>query len=200
MRFAFFALAALALAAPITAPAAPAAPVAVNTKEQADLAARKVVIRMDDGTGAGTSSGVTTGIIDVQASVDETIDAVFDLKARVAEVSGLKSVDYYLEAPPHLGAHWEMSVFGKEVVYNLLYEMDRPEGWATFSLDTSKPNDVERIDGTYHIYRVDGATRLVYTSSSDPGTYVPGFIKNWLANDALGQVLEGIRARAEKAK
>lgn len=168
--------------------------VELSADELAKLAAREVVTRQDP-TDGGT---YTIGVIDVNAPTGKTFDAVVDFEARIGEVGGLESVTRYLNEPKRVGARWELVVVGKRVSFTTIYDLDRAAGIAAYAMDKTQPNDLERVEGSYVVLPNGTGSRIVYRSIADSGMYVPGWIRSWLANSSLVEVLEGMRARAEK--
>lgn len=185
-----------AIVALLVAPVLAAAPaVELSADELARLTAREVVVRQDP-TDAGT---YTIGVVDVNAAPARVFDAILDLEARIGEVGGLRGVTRYLEEPNRIGARWELSVVGKTVFFTTLYDIDRTGLVANYHMDKTQPNDIDDVQGTYHVLpNASGGSRLFYRSITDSGVYVPGWIKNMLANSSLVEVLEGMRTRAEK--
>ena len=186
----------------VATPAIAGSPPTVSISEQeiARLEKGEVVVRMDAGEdGAGA---YTIGIVDIDTPPRQALDAALDFPARVGEVSGLKAAEVYLHdtsvSPEKLGARWEIVVVGKTVTWHQLYDIDRTAGTASYDLDPAKENGIKAANGTYQVIALpDGTSRLVYRSISDAGVYVPGWIKNWLAQGSLVDVLEGIKKRAE---
>ena len=180
-------------------PEAPA-PLELTADEAATVADRDVAIRMDDTDGGG----VTVGIIEVNAPVGRTMDAILDLPPRVDESGALKSVQISNRTPASgsepekMDARFQLRVMGTNVVFHLNYQIDRPGLWAVSTLDTSKENDVESVYASYQVFPTpSGGSRIVYRSQTETGRSVPQWIKRWLANNALKDQLTGIRARAE---
>ena len=122
-----------------------------------------------------------------------------NLEPRVAENRGIRAVELYAQEsrPELIGARWTMSVPGISVVFHLLYDCHRDEGYCTFSLDPTKPNDLEECEGHYLVTPRGSGTRLVYASRSDTGRSLPGWLRRWLAERSLRRQVDGIRKRAE---
>jgi hypothetical protein len=176
-------------------PNTPPPPIELTPSEQAQLAAREIVVRFD----TGDTGGGALGVVDLTSSVTRTWDALMDLQARVGEISGLRAMEYTVKEPRRLGARWELKVFTATIVFHTLYDLVPEQGWVRYSLDgTRTPNDLVSVEGAYQISEVPGGSRLVYRSEMDSGRSVPGFVKRWLAVDALTEQLTGIRARAER--
>lgn len=174
-------------------PAAPA-PVTVTAQEQAELAEGEVVVRW---AGAGKQS---VAIVDIDAPVPTVMKAVMDLPARKADIGGIKSVDVYLDEPGRSGASWVMGIASFTVSFSILYEFDLNAGYAVYSLDPAKTNDIERSDGSYQAYAVDGHTRLVYRTLSETGGNTPEWIRKRLAFKSSREMLKGMEARAEASR
>ena len=185
-----------AIVALFVAPALAATPtVELSADELARLGTREVVVRQEP-SDAGT---YTVGVVDINATPAEVFAAVIDFEARIGEVGGLRSVSRYLEEPDRVGARWELVVVGKTVSFTTLYDIDRAGLVAAYHMDKTQPNDIENVEGFYAVHP-NGASgaRLIYRSLTDSGVYVPGWIRNMLANSSLVEVLEGMRTRAEK--
>ncbi len=147
------------------------------------------------------TGGMTVGVIDVRATPEQTMAAVMDLPARVEDIGSLKSVDVYLQtaSPERVGAEWLLTVFGTNIIFSVLYDVDREAGWCRYSMDKSRENGIESTEGSYQTYAHNGGTRLVYRGFSESGRYVPGFIKRWLAGSALVDQMQGMKRRAEES-
>jgi hypothetical protein len=180
-------------------PGAPPAEIVLSEKDEAELAARGFVSMLVQ-TEAG---GVTTAVVDSTASPSRAFAAVIDLPPRAAEVGSIEKVDVYLHKPPtateceHIGARFELSVVGRTIVFHTLYDIDRERTWTTFTLDTSKENDIASASGSYHVYAKGSGSRIVYRTAADSDSAVPAWLKKWLTTSSLREQLEGIRARAE---
>jgi hypothetical protein len=167
---------------------------APTADEEARLAKGQIVVRHES---ADTGGGVVA-FVDVAAPPRAVLDAVMDLRARVAENSAITGLDIYLDqpAPERLGAKWTLTVLGTNVVFHLLYDCDRPKLQCSYALDPSKPNDIVASHGHYIVLpRAEGA-RLIYASTTDSGRSMPGFIRKWIAGSSLNTQVEGIRTRA----
>ena len=197
MHLDILAIAVAILCAPGHAAAAPVAldAVALDAAEQKTIDQRRVVVRpIFEGEGAG---GVV-GVIDVDAPVPATLDAILDLPARVGEVAGLREVTIYDRAPTSIGARWRAKFLTASAIFHIRYEIDRANHQIRYALDTSRsPNDVVAAEGTYEVHAIGAKSRIVYRATSDSGRPVPRWIARWIATESLTQQLEGIRDRAE---
>lgn len=172
-------------------PTDPPGPVQLTADEADTVSEGGVITRYD------AADGMVTGVVDVAATPDAVMTAAVDLRARQAEQRSIQSIVLYEETPEHLGAEWTLSILTSHVVFNILYDIDRPRGWCSYELDTSRHNDIDGSRGAYHVYPYEGGTRLVYYSWSDLGRRTPGWVKKWLAQDSLETQLMGIKRRAE---
>ena len=170
-------------------------PVTLDPDEQAEIDARKIVIRFDDDQ---STAGQVTGILDLRASPAIVWAAIFDFEARVAEIGPLKSASTYAAEGFDVSARWVISAIGTQIVFHANYAIHERERWCTYALDDRKENDLLSVDGSYQVYPQGSGTRLIYRSASDSGRSVPGWVKRWLAVDTLTEQLEGVRGRAEK--
>ena len=175
-------------------PDRPPAPLELTADEQAEIAKGKVPVRFTDG---GTGGGVV-GAIDIAADPKTVWAAIFDMGARLDEISGLREATVYEKTPTRMGVRWVVSVLGSHIQFHVLYELEPDRGWCRYRLDTSKDNDLADVQGAYQVYAHGAGTRLIYRSETDSGRRVPGFIKRWAASDSLTAQLQGIQKRAEK--
>lgn len=185
---------ALALLLPVSAVAAP--PTYTLTRDEAAaLDEGEIVVRRQE-SGAVTGA---IGIVQVAASPRIVLEEVMNLEARVSEVGSLRSVELYSEEglPGPIGVRWTLSVLGISVVFHLLYDCHLDEGYCSFWLDPTQPNDVEAAEGHYLVTPRGEGTRLVYANRTDTGRSVPGWLRRWLAGRSLRQQVDGIRKRAE---
>src|SRR5688500_11907726 len=94
-------------------PSSPPGPIELTEAEQAEVAAKRIVVRLD----AGDTGGGAVGVVDVAAPVPATWNALLDLPARVGEISGLRAVEYTVREPRRIGARWELKVLTSSVVF-----------------------------------------------------------------------------------
>ena len=175
----------------------PPSPLELTPDEAEKVDKRKVVTR----TTASETGGYSTGIVDVSAPPDDLWDAIFDFKARVDEISSLKSVESYGEnKEPDAAARWVVSVLRQPIVFHIQYRVDRARGWCRYWLDKSQENDLVAVEGAYQVFATPAGSRFVYRSSMDSGRRIPTWIQNWFAVGSLTEQMMGIRDRAEAKK
>lgn len=182
---------ALLLASAAWALPAPPPPLSVSSSEAAQLAAGEVVVRW---SGPGKQS---VAVVDIDAPVVQVMDAAMDLRARKAEVGGIKSCSLYRDEPGVMAADWVMGFATLTVEFSILYEYDREAGYTVYHLDPARENGLERSDGSYQVYRVGDRSRLVYRTLSESGRSAPEWVRKRLAFRSSREMLKGIEARAE---
>lgn len=171
-------------------PPAPA-PITLQGDEGATLARGEVVVRY------GGTSGETVAVADVKASPAAVMTAVLDLPARKKDIGGLKSLDIYRKEPTILGARWEAGIGPYVLSFHILYEFDLAKGWCVYSLDGSRPNDLQSTSGSYQAYPIEGGTRLVYRAKADPSSPLPDWAKKRVAYSSAVEMVSGMKRRAE---
>jgi hypothetical protein len=176
-------------------PVEPPQPLPLTEKERATLSSRKAVVRFE----GDDQGGYAVGVINVVAPAAVVWRALFDFKARVAEIGALRAVDVYDAdlSDRDMAVRFELKVFGVGVDFHVRYALDEERGWCTYSLDAQRDNDLPMVAGAYQVYEHQGGSQLVYRSQSDSGRKVPGFVKNWLLTGSLTEQLEGVRNRSE---
>jgi hypothetical protein len=185
----------LGASSPAQALPAPPKPVTANAEELAQLQAGQVVVRY------GGSSGETVAFVDVAAPPDKVMQAVLDLPPRKKEVSGLKVLEIYRREPGLTGARWEAGMGPYTLSFHVLYEYDLAAGWCVYSLDTSKPNDLNSTAGSYQAYATSpGHSRLVYRAKADASSPLPDWAKKRVAYSSAVEMVGGMKRRAEAAK
>lgn len=174
---------------------APPKPVTANAEELAQLQAGQVVVRY------GGPTGETVAFVDVAAPPDKVMAAVLDLPPRKKEVSGLKVLEIYRREPGLTGARWEAGMGPYTLSFHVLYEYDISAGWCVYSLDKSKPNDLNSTAGSYQAYATSpGHSRLVYRAKADASSPLPDWAKKRVAYSSAVEMVTGMKRRAEAAK
>jgi hypothetical protein len=185
----------LGASSPALALPAPPKPVTANAEELAQLQAGEVVVRY------GGPGGETVAFVDVAAPPDKVMQAVLDLPPRKKEVSGLKVLEIYRREPGLTGARWEAGMGPYTLSFHVLYEYDLAAGWCVYSLDTSKPNDLNSTAGSYQAYATSpGHSRLVYRAKADASSPLPDWAKKRVAYSSAVEMVGGMKRRAEAAK
>ena len=167
----------------------------LTADEEAKLAQGKVVVRHSD---SATGGGVVA-FANVAAAPAIVLDEAMDLQDRVAENSTITGLDIYHRSaePEELGAQWTLTILGSKMVFSILYACRRDDGYCTYTLDGSRPNDLVAAAGHYVVLPHEGGTRLVYASKTESGRSMPGWMRRWIASNSLQSQVDGIRTRAE---
>ncbi len=182
-------------------PAAPKAP-RLTDAERGALARGELVLRRTAGGGEGLA-GSLQGLLEIAATEQRTWETILDFAGQDAADDALQ-IERYGGAPlpgggEGFGLAFRLRVFVRTVRYHLRHEHWPQLRLLTWTLDPSRPNDVERIDGSLASFpgSTPGRTLLVYRAAVDSGGVLPEFVKRYLATKALEDYLEGIRRRAE---
>lgn len=182
----FFAAAAFA--------AAPSWPTLTPT-EAATFAKGELVLRADTSTPLTDS----TGIIHVNAPVDVLWRESLDFKAKVPENPSVKSLEEYARnSPDDWFVRFEMSFFGVHVVIHDHWTCVPAERVCTWVQDPDRESDVTGEQG-YMIVRPDGTgSAITFHAQFVSKIWSPGWVRKWLANDNMVNVVEKLKARAER--
>lgn len=191
-------LASLSLVA-ISAPEAPQ----LTEKEEARLADGKIVVQQD--LPPAREKGVRArAIAEVDAAPNKVWDALLDFAARVPENRSLQHVEIYEDGWSgdilHRKARWDLKIFGTEIVFYNVYEMDRAQSYLEFNLDPARDSDLVFSWGSYQVLDSPlhpGKSRLVYVSESDSGRALPKWLKKEVAEGSMDTLIAGIRDRAQ---
>lgn len=171
--------------------APPPQPLSVSEEETTLLSQGEVVIRY------GGPGKETVAIVDVAAPPEKVMRAVIDLPPRKNEISSLLGLEIYLNEPGKLGARWLAGMGPIEITFNILYEYDLEKGWCTYTLDTSKENDLEYSRGSYQVYAVPGGSRLIYRATAGSSTPLPDWMRKRTAYTSATEMVGGMKKRAE---
>lgn len=173
-------LAGLAAAAPLT------------DEEWSSLRAGQVVVHADT-SGPET---VSTGYVLVNKAPDPLWGDVLDLQARIPENGTLRRISEYRRDSPY---EWyvavDMEVFGVGVSFTNHWTCQG--NTCAYTLDPSRPNDLTLCDGYFKLEPVEGQSLLTYHSVSRHRVRVPGWVRRWLAIDAVENLLGKLKSRAE---
>ena len=140
---------------------------------------------------------ISTGFVLVSKAVDPLWGDVLDLKARIPENGTLKDIEEYRRISPQ---EWyvmvDMEVFGFPVEFTNHWTCHGDT--CSYTLDPERKNDLTLCDGYFKLDEVEGKSLLTYYSKSRHDVTVPGWIRRWLAIDAVENLLRKMKARAER--
>lgn len=165
----------------------------LTTDEWATLRSGEVVVRAD----ASTAETVSTAFVLVKTDPQDLWTEVLNFKARIPENSTLTGIrEYRRDSPYDFYLAVDMSVFGADVHFTNHYQC---KGYrCSYTLDPSQKNDLERCDGSYTVEAVSEGSLLTYSSVNKHHIAVPGWIRKWMAVDAVKNLMTQLKARAER--
>lgn len=176
-----------------TAVAIAADSASLSAEEWASLRAGEVVVRAD----ASTPETVSTAYVLVNRSAAELWPVVLDLRARIPENPTLTGIhEYRRDSPYDFYVAVDMSVFGADVHFTNHYTCRGDT--CRYTMDPSRPNDLERCDGAYTVQSMGDQALLTYHSVNRHRIAVPGWIRKWMAVDAVKNLMSKLKARAER--
>jgi hypothetical protein len=167
----------------------------LTPEEWSRLRAGEVVVHADT-SGPSTRS---IGWVLIDAPTAELMPEILDFPARVPENATLKEIGVYRRVSPgefYVRVH--MEVFGYGLTFNNKYQCDASGQECRYTLDETVPNDMTECDGRYTVSEAEGKALLVYESSNRMRFQPPGWVRRWLALDAMKGLLAKLKARIER--
>ena len=165
----------------------------LTAQEWGTLQGGGVVVHADT-SGADT---VSTGFVLVAKPPKPLWTDVLDLQARIPENGTLKGIEEYRRVSSY---EWfvrvDMEVFGFPVQFTNHWVCR--DNTCSYTLDPDRKNDLTLCDGYFKLDEVEGKSLLTYYSRSRHDLSVPGWIRKWLAIDAVENLLRKMKARAER--
>ena len=195
---------ALCLATPAFA-AKPTYPTLTDSEKE-KLADGKLVMRKNlDGDDAGSIVGVQR----IQASeadvwrlllaferIPESNDSIVLAEDYTAEMSRTAP-----SGARYIDVHYELSVGGQHVQYNLHHTYYPSQRYLVWTLDDQKDNDIESTVGSFSTWPVEGSSDQVdflYITRVRTGRSVPGWVESLLTKTSLKGYFKFVRKEAEK--
>ena len=174
--------------------ASPGVP-ALSEEERARLEAGEVVVQTD----LGGERTVSTGVVRVRATPDRVWPAVLDFQARIPENASLKQVtEYRRDGPEDWFIAFDMNVFGIKAVVHDHWQCELARNVCSWALDPSVSSDLALNEGFMYVDPRPSDSLLVFHSELVAKMWAPGWIRRWLAEDSMENVLDHIRVRAER--
>lgn len=140
---------------------------------------------------------VSTGFVLVAKPPTPLWTDVLDLQARIPENGTLKLIQEYRRVSPY---EWfvlvDMEVFGFDVSFTNHWTCR--DNTCSYTLDPDRKNDLTLCDGYFKLDEVEGKSLITYYSRSRHEVSVPGWIRKWLAIDAVENLLGKMKLRAER--
>ena len=174
----------------IVAHAALPEPIALNAKDEAALIRGDTLVR-DSG------KGMAVGILDVAAPPSRVWAEVLNVEPRVQEVGASTGCEVYHRGQDAMKVKWGIGMLGMSASFHLVYVVDHDNMVFSYTLDTTKENDIAYAVGSYQVVARGAESRLIYRSEADPNSKIPGWVRSILTGRPLRQQLQGIKARAE---
>lgn len=188
-------LLALLLLLPLTTRAEELAP-----EQQERLQDGKLVLTR---TGEGETAELVGRLL-IEAGPDRVLQAILDFSTLPERSPGLRSASVYLDLTRPDGVReiavaYELKVAGRTVHYHLAHEVEASGRTIRWSLDPSRSNDVERVDGSFVLEDASGGQTLAtYRATLDTGMTVPDFVAELLSEQSLKGYLRGVRDHAAR--
>jgi hypothetical protein len=182
------------LVVPLASAADPGVP-PLSESERARLEAGDVVVQTD----LGGERTISTGVVRVRATTDRIWPAVLDFQARIPENASLKRVtEYRRDGPDDWFVAFDMNVFGIKAVVHDHWQCSLGRNVCAWALDPSVASDLVLNEGFMYVEPRAGDALLVFHSELVARMWAPGWIRRWLAEDSMENVLDHIRIRAER--
>ena len=92
-----------------------------------------------------------------------------------------------------------VKVFWMQIRYTLIMTLDPARGLMTSILDRSAPHDIRDSQGSWEVLpQGDASALLVSRSRVDTGMPIPGFIKSYVVENSLPQMMSSLRNEVER--
>jgi len=167
----------------------------LTTAEQARYDKGELVLRAD------TSTPITdsTGISKVAAPPELLWKEALDFEAKRGENPTLKDLEEYRrDSPDDWYVRFELSVFGLKVRIHDHWTCFPAERYCTWVQDPERDSDVRGEVG-FLVIRPEGTgSGIVFHSEFESEIWAPGWIRKWLAEDQMVNIVQKLRERTER--
>ena len=168
---------------------------ALTGAERTKFDAGDLVIRAD----TSTEKTQSTGLVKVQAPLDVLWKAALDFPARLPENPTLKSIDEYgRNSENDWFVKFRLSIFGISVTIHDHWMCTPAEYYCIFAQDPTQVSDVREEAGWLYARSTPTGSEIAFHSEFISDQWAPGWIRKWLANDSMVNVLDKLRIRAER--
>ncbi len=175
--------------------AAPPAFPTLTADEQAKFDRGELVIRAD----TSTPMTVSTGVVKVKAPPALLWTETLDFDARLPENPTIKSIEEYGRiSPDEWFVRFELSIFGIHVTIHDRWTCFPAEYYCTFAQDPGATSDVREEAGWVVVKPHPEGSAIAFHSQFISEVWAPSWIRKWLANDSMVNVLDKLRVRTEK--
>jgi hypothetical protein len=167
----------------------------LTAEEKAKFDAGELVIRAD----TSTPKTLSTGIVKVSAPPELLWEQFLDFPARLPENPTLKMVEEYGRlGPDDWYVHFELSIFGIGVTIYDHWTCFPAERYCTWVQDNSRTSDTSEEAGWMLIRPLGSGSEIAFHSEFISNQWAPSWIRRWLANDSMVNVLDKLRLRTER--
>jgi hypothetical protein len=166
----------------------------MTTAELERFSRGDLVLRAD----TSTELTVSTGIVKVAAPPELLWREALDFEAKKPENPTLKELEEYKRnSPDDWFVRFQLSVFGIKVVIHDHWTCFPEALTCTWVQDPDKKSDVRDEEG-YLIVRKEGTgSAIIFHSQFISEVWSPGWVRKWLANDSMINVVDKLRKRTE---
>lgn len=167
----------------------------LTAAEQARYDRGELVLRADTSTPVTNS----TGISKVAAPVSLLWAEALDFEAKRGENPTLKSLEEYARlSPDDWFVRFELSVYGVKVVIHDHWTCFPAQSYCTWVQDPAKDSDVRGEVG-FLVVRPEGSgSGIVFHSEFESEVWAPGWVRKWLANDQMINIVDKLKERTER--
>lgn len=166
----------------------------MTTEELARFEKGELVLRAD----TSTPLTVSTGIVKVAAPPELLWREALDFEAKKPENPTLKQLDEYKRNSPNdWFVRFQLSVFGIQVVIHDHWTCFPEVLTCTWVQDPDKVSDVREEVGHLIVRPEKGGSAIVFHSQFISEVWSPGWVRRWLANDSMINVVDKLRKRTE---
>ncbi len=172
-------------------------PIKLNADEKAQLASGKLVQQQiqDEDSGWGSAAML------VNAPPGTIWDTILDYDRYVDRVKNVESCTVYKRDGTTLWVDMHSELLGREFHVYTVNDVNRDQGWMSWTLDYSRTSDVYDLVGHWRVEEISAdppVSRLDY-STRIKIRGVPGFILNGLAKSALEDGTAWVKKHSEAA-
>ena len=174
--------------------AAPSWPV-LTVDEQARFDRGDLVVRADTSTPLTRSSGITRVAAPAAVLWRESLD----FEAKRGESPTLKAMEEYgRTSPDDWFVRFELSVFGLRFVIHDHWTCMPATMTCTWVQDPTRESDVTDEVGFLIVRPEAAGSAIVFHSEFASKVWAPGWIRKWMANDQMVNIMQKLKERTER--
>jgi len=184
----------LALLFPSAVAALPTWP-SLTTAESVTFAKGELVLRAD----TSTPLTVSTGIVKVAAPPAALWREALDFEAKKPENPTLRKLEeYHRNSPDDWFVRFELRVFGLKVVIHDHWTCFPEAMTCIWVQDPDKVSDVREEVGFLIVKPEAEGSAIVFHSQFISEIWSPGWVRRWIANDSMVNVVQKLKERTER--